>query len=145
MYICTACQTENRPSAKFCRRCGQTRDIAAPETKPAASTAAQKPAPELALSTPSEAPRAAGRPSCPNCRSNIRLSDKFCIWCGARQPQKVKAPIKSCPDCQTQLPMSANFCYVCGNGVALQLAKRVAVANELFQEEDPELAPKYEA
>ena len=238
MFVCPACQTENRPTAKFCRKCGlrrqgsddsavavappaeravgqvemgQSATIAAAgqeagqpasasaaaavcETPVAADDAAQAESEEdfgeeiteeevqkelegkrAGESTPAEAaqeaPRAdqvapTGAPAlqgqqdspgeqaeqprrgghtCPSCGSNVRVTDKFCIWCGERQPQRIIPKMKRCSECRTQLPMTANFCFVCGNDVSLHLRRKVRVPSELFHEEDPELFPTFEA
>jgi len=233
VFVCPACQTENRPTAKFCRKCGLRRQgsdgsavavsppaeraveqvetaqaataaqagqdagqpasasaaIAVSQTAVAADDAAEAeceedfgeeiteeevqkeldgkraagvaPA-EAAQEAPgddrvaakeaqgqqdspgAEQPRRGGH-TCPSCGSNVRVTDKFCIWCGERQPQRIIPKMKRCSECRTQLPMTANFCFVCGNDVSLHLRRKVRVPSELFHEEDPELFPTFEA
>ncbi len=241
MFVCPACQTENRPTAKFCRKCGLRRQVtdgsavavATPVERPAgpeqtsstanaeargtddgkrAATAAvatsaadpegqtdelgeledefgeeiteEEVQKELEQKRPgsaesqqgeagqhvpssgtdpsqaqeSETPQADQAPAdgqpveprrgghtCPSCGSNVRVTDKFCIWCGERQPQRTVPKMKRCSECRTQLPMTANYCFVCGNDVSLHLRRKVRVPSELFHEEDPELFPTYEA
>lgn len=247
MFVCPSCQTENRPTAKFCRKCGLPRPVAAESeasqrapgpasspAQPAASDAQAKAEPDatggscaaaeppavaagwrascsagpsepsttrgvatmafgaapaqeeqeelteeiteeeveaevrkaaqatvgesgngepaaVAPSAPEEGPgRAAetgrrGGPTCPACGSNVRATDKFCIWCGERQPMRVMPKMKRCSECRAQLPMTANFCYVCGSDVGLHHRRKVRAPAELFAEEDPELFPTFEA
>ncbi|HEY9869831.1 MAG TPA: zinc-ribbon domain-containing protein, partial [Candidatus Obscuribacterales bacterium] len=215
VFVCPSCQTENRPTAKFCRKCGLPRPAAAEsesaEQAPAAASAQAQPAapaaqakaepdatgaraateplavaagpraagnvepsqpsttrgaatlapgaPEAApvqeeeeelseeiteeeveaeVAKVSQAPVAVsgngepagesspaapaaeagaavesgrrGGPTCPACGSNVRATDKFCIWCGERQPMRVMPKMKRCSECRAQLPMTANFC-----------------------------------
>jgi len=193
VFICPECQTENRPSAKFCRKCGQERPAGVagggdiPETGDAGVDAAgtaersddaglvQAPAHahkemtesaepgraeepsaegsnvvsfpggEAVMPEPQAQPQRHGGPTCPACASNVRLSDKFCIWCGERQPQRARPKMKRCSECRTLLVLSANFCYVCGNDVGLHQRRKVRVPSELFKEDDPDLFPKFEA
>ncbi len=225
LYICRLCHAENKPTAKFCRRCGVARpqeehkDASAVEAtlKPVdhqaapvvevtrhsdespanpccetassesrtnggesrANAAAQaqreerpsqdktvaesseeralaeeirkkllaaveaEPTGMPALSTEPVARR--GGPPCVSCGTAIRALDKFCIWCGERQPDKPPPQMKRCAECRTHLPVNANFCYVCGNDVGTHPRKRIRVPVELFQEEDPELFPTFES
>ncbi len=83
-------------------------------------------------------------PQCVSCGTSIRALDKFCIWCGEKQPERSPPQMKRCADCKTQLPVSANFCFVCGNDVGVHPRRRIRVPMELFQEEDPELFPTFE-
>lgn len=87
---------------------------------------------------------AGGGPHCVSCATSIRALDKFCIWCGEKQPDRSPPQMKRCAECKTQLPVTANFCFVCGNDVGLHPRKRVRAPMELFQEEDPELFPTFE-
>ena len=221
MYICPMCQAENRPTAKFCRKCGSSRpaepsaDVSvavsattAVEEKPGgnggsetgkfeadasdelveeiteeevaaeasqagliAQDATMRPgsretesgeqdsantssgdkasagqSPEAADEPAAQvvAPRRGG-PTCQSCGAHIRVLDKFCIWCGERQPERSPVPMKRCSDCRTQLPMTANFCFACGNDVGAHPRKKVRAPTELFAEEDPDLFPKFEA
>jgi hypothetical protein len=86
-----------------------------------------------------------GGPTCPACGSNVRATDKFCIWCGERQPMRVMPKMKRCSECRAQLPMTANFCYVCGSDVGPHHRRKVRAPSELFAEEDPELFPTFDA
>jgi hypothetical protein len=90
-------------------------------------------------------PVQSGRPACPECASYVRALDKFCIWCGAKQPQRIPPEMKKCPKCETQLPARANFCFVCGGDVSPHGKVRVRMPTELFQEDDPELFPTFNA
>jgi len=146
VFICPSCQTENRETAKFCRKCGLPRDEAQPET--VAPEPQPVPEPELIAEPepePEPAPPRRAVPTCPSCGANVRLADKFCIWCGEKQPQRTRVKMKRCPDCRTQLPLKANFCFVCGADVGPHAKVRVGTEAELFGEEDPELFPKFEA
>ncbi|GEM_PF-3306564 len=111
-----------------------------------ASSATPRPADETASAgRPAEARKAKpGEPACASCGASIRARDKFCIWCGEKQPSRVPPPMKRCPECRTELPVDANFCYVCGNDVGMHPRKRIRVPAELFEEEDPELYPRFE-
>lgn len=93
---------------------------------------------------PKAAAGAGGGPQCISCETSIRALDKFCIWCGEKQPDRTPPQMKRCAECKTQLPVTANFCFVCGNDVGLHPRKRVRAPMELFQEEDPELFPTFE-
>jgi hypothetical protein len=90
-----------------------------------------------------QAPRS--RPTCPSCGSNVRSLDKFCIWCGQKQPERMASESKRCPDCGMVLPVAANFCFACGHDVEEYRAKKIRFPTELFEEADPELMPKFEA
>lgn len=233
MYICRLCHAENKPTAKFCRRCGvarpqeeksvavesdaeatqhaaagngeNKRDEKAGDATPSAAelqmkmqaehvlgeehapepveeiteeevaselhpppqlpppavsvvegradegqSAAAEPQTEETGAQPASAPAPEPRPApaggtaCASCGAGIRARDKFCIWCGEKQPERVPPPMKRCAECRTHLPMNANFCYVCGNDVGMHPRKRVRVPSELFEEEDPELYPRFE-
>lgn len=93
---------------------------------------------------PKAAAGAGGGPQCISCETSIRALDKFCIWCGEKQPDRTPPQMKRCAECKTQLPVNANFCFVCGNDVGLYPRRRVRAPRELFQEEDPELFPTFE-
>ncbi len=86
-----------------------------------------------------------GGPACSSCGTTIRAQDKFCIWCGARQPDRAPPEVKHCPACRTQLPLKANYCYVCGADVSPHQRRKIRVPVELFQEEDPDLFPAFRA
>lgn len=230
MYICRLCHAENKPTAKFCRRCGVARPpemaaaaisaagevesagistapdtletgnapaayalnpslpseaspeksaVASPAVEPVAKLAGNscpepvlRPArsviPKLAeqikdIPDPvSEAEShafskhsASGADSkgdvkrmstiCFSCNTPIRALDKFCIWCGQRQPERHLPPAKKCAECSTHLPLNANFCFVCGSDAGTPKARKVRVPTELFLEEDPELFPTFES
>ena len=136
MFTCPACQTENRETAKFCRKCGLPREKAPDEPEPAPP---DPPAPAPAAAEQRVAPR------CPSCGANVRAADKFCIWCGEAQPQRAGPKMKRCAECRTQLPLAANFCYVCGSDAGQHQRRRVRPESELFGEDDPDLFPKFEA
>ena len=85
------------------------------------------------------------RPTCPSCGSSVRALDKFCIWCGQKQPERMPMETKRCPDCGTTLPVAANFCFACGHDVEAYKSKKISFPRELFEEADPELLPKFEA
>jgi hypothetical protein len=94
---------------------------------------------------PSEEHAPRSRPTCPSCGSNVRSLDKFCIWCGQKQPERMASESKRCPDCGMVLPVAANFCFACGHDVEEYRAKKIRFPTELFEEADPELVPKFEA
>jgi len=84
-------------------------------------------------------------PQCPECRTMLRATDKFCCWCGARQPERSIPYMKLCLECNALLPGKANFCCVCGSGVTNFARRKVKVPLELFRDEDSEFFPKFEA
>lgn len=86
-----------------------------------------------------------GGPTCVSCGTGIRAADKFCIWCGEKQPARNAPETKRCPECRTELPMKASYCFVCGSDVRMHHRARIRIPVELFQEDDPELFPRFEA
>ncbi len=52
---------------------------------------------------------------------------------------------KSCLRCHTLLPEKANFCYSCGNEVTLNAWRKVRPTAELFEDENAEYFPKFQA
>lgn len=126
-FICPVCEAENRQSARFCRRCGRSRLDLERDERGASSDEKTK---EL---------------SCQRCSSPVRVTDSYCSHCGDAQPYRILADMKVCRDCGTQMPEVANFCYACGTDVGSHSLKQVPVPIALFEEEDPDSLPSFEA
>lgn len=127
IFICPVCEAENRQSARFCRRCGRSRLVLEREERGESTTA--KPA----LLT------------CSRCTAPVRVTDSYCSYCGDAQPYRILADMKVCRDCGVQMPEVANFCYSCGVDVANHSPKQVPVPVALFEDEDPDNFPQFEA
>lgn len=133
-FICPICNAENRENARFCRRCGRSRLILEKEQHEAASP------------TFSAAPIEKARElTCLRCGSPVRITDSYCSYCGDPQPYRILPNMKVCRDCGTQMPEMANFCFACGTDVGSHSTKQVPVPIALFEEDDPEIMPSFEA
>jgi hypothetical protein len=86
-----------------------------------------------------------GSPECPSCWTVLRWTDKFCCWCGEPQPNRALPFMKLCLECSTQLPEKANFCYSCGNDMTGKAARKVRFPHELFNEEESDFFPRFDA
>jgi RNA polymerase subunit RPABC4/transcription elongation factor Spt4 len=84
-------------------------------------------------------------PQCPECSTMLRATDKFCCWCGERQPERSIPYMKLCLVCNALLPGKANFCCVCGSSVTNFNRRKVKAPLELFHDEESEFFPKFEA
>jgi hypothetical protein len=94
---------------------------------------------------PEVAAEAASYPHCPACRTMLRATDKFCCWCGDKQPDRSIPYMKMCLECNALLPEKANFCCVCGAQVSNFMRRKVKAPVELFRDEESEFFPKFEA
>jgi ribosomal protein L40E len=128
LFVCPICEAENRQSARFCRRCGRSRVVLEREER--GSEAASDKQNQLA---------------CSRCEAPVRVTDSYCSHCGESQPYRILAHMKVCRDCGTQMPEIANFCYACGADVGNNSAKQVPVPVALFDEDDPDSFPQFEA
>lgn len=126
IFICPMCKAHNRQNARFCRRCGRSR-AELEEDGNAGADAAHK------------------QLCCLSCLCPIRVTDSFCSYCGAPQPFRILPNMKVCRDCGVQMPSEANYCYACGVDVGVSSTRQVPVPVELFQEEDPDSLPTFEA
>jgi hypothetical protein len=72
---------------------------------------------------------------CASCQTRIRLSDKFCIWCGTKQPASTSLEFKTCSFCLVPIPTKAAFCSLCGITVEANYNQESAQQND--QQEDP--------
>lgn len=138
MFICPSCCAENRSTAKFCRKCGIRRVQRSEEC------GVVTPQCLLGEVAPKLIDTQNMLPTCSACGARVRTTDKFCIRCGVAQPQRVALQTKRCSKCGVDLPDIANFCYVCGTSMSAQQRIQVNSTSQLFSEEDPELAPKFE-
>ncbi|MBX9669633.1 MAG: zinc ribbon domain-containing protein [Candidatus Obscuribacterales bacterium] len=114
-------------TARFCRRCGRSR---------------------LSLDNAEDsdmAPKRTEELSCPKCVSPVRVTDRYCSHCGDVQPFRILTDMKVCRDCGTQMPEVANFCYACGIDVSNDSNNQVPVPVALFEDEDPDAFPQFEA
>ena len=120
---CPSCLAENKAMAKFCRGCGR------------------------ALAATAQATASAGGQEllCSQCQCPVRVTDRFCSVCGLRQPYRILANMKVCLGCNVQLPEKASYCHNCGNDVTAGSTSQVPVPVELFQEDDPDAFPVFEA
>lgn len=120
MYVCPGCSTENRENAKFCRKCGirrqQTNIVEAEDSS-----------------------------SCPSCGRVVRSSDLYSMCCGERLKGKEMPSSKPCVFCQVLLPAAATFCVNCGGYVAIKPDQKLRSAAGLFDDDNPDLMPRYEA
>jgi ribosomal protein L40E len=93
------------------------------------------------------APAKAGFPStlCRQCQAQVRGTDKFCSWCGQVGPCDSFANSLYCPKCQKQLPAQANFCFACGEHVGPHKRLKLRPPGEIFQAEDAEFFPTFDA
>ena len=82
---------------------------------------------------------------CQHCESPIRITDKFCIWCGEPRADQSMVGTVECPSCRVLITSKANFCYTCGQALGVYRRGEVRPLRELFVEEDPELFPTFEA
>jgi ribosomal protein L40E len=126
-FICPVCEAENRQSARFCRRCGRSRLVLEREERGETQ------------------PTKTSLLTCSRCTAPVRVTDSYCSYCGDPQPYRILAEMKVCRDCGTQMPEVANFCYACGVDVANHSVKQVPVPVALFEEEDPDSFPQFEA
>lgn len=120
MYICPTCAAENRDNANFCRQCGERR------------------------STPHPLDDADNRDRCPCCARRVRHGDRFCMSCGEKLKTKAAPPSKLCLSCKIVLPEKATFCTACGEYVAEKSSRKVQIAAELFDEDNPDHTPSYD-
>lgn len=127
-FICPICEAENRQSARFCRRCGRSR-LALEREERVGESGAEK----------------LHQLVCPRCTSPVRVTDSYCSYCGDSQPYRILAHMKVCRDCGTQMPEVANFCYACGTDVGNLSTKQVPVPVALFEDDDPDSFPQFEA
>ncbi len=126
-FICPVCEAENRQTARFCRRCGRSR---------------------LALDKPEDSDKSSKRTlelTCPKCVSPVRVTDSYCSHCGDSQPFRILPDMKVCRDCGTQMPELANYCYACGTDVSKHSTNQVPVPIALFEDDDPDGFPQFEA
>lgn len=172
MFFCPVCQIENRLDAKFCRKCGQSREALeqhamAVVTKPAAEAVvavdsgetghrgvgnsetsrendfvSEISSAEINLAGDAAAPDFS-KPECPACLTALRFTDKFCCWCGEAQPLR-NPNLLTCMRCTTILPTRANFCYSCGAQVS-NGNRKVRAHEDLFSDEDSEDFPRFHA
>lgn len=84
-------------------------------------------------------------PECPTCWTALRVSDKYCSWCGEPQPMRTLPYERACLRCSMLLPQKANFCHACGNEVTVNAWRKVRTPAELFEEEGSEFFPRFEA
>jgi hypothetical protein len=84
-------------------------------------------------------------PECPSCHSGLRVTDKFCSWCGESQPNRLYPDLRVCPGCDQRLPYRANYCFSCGRDVGVHPRIEMRMPTELFKEEDSEFFPTFEA
>jgi hypothetical protein len=75
---CAQCGAENKPTARFCARCG-----AALQPQPAPVTPPE-PQPAPVAAPPPPAPQPEGPKSCPNCQAQNQPAARFCRACGTR-------------------------------------------------------------
>lgn len=195
-YVCPQCQVDNRPSAKYCRKCGipriekeatvevavtdqsfeqggnqfeqylepsldqnadqrldqgfyQTTDRCCDNNLPTNAdliiTPDEQASPKLILSsdlgitsqiatepcvvsdttsifsnivwetTPQVVPeQAITQRQCASCQTRIRMTDKYCIWCGTKQPASTSLEFKTCSFCLVPIPAKAGYCSLCG-------------------------------
>lgn len=172
MFICPDCQVQNRSDAKFCRKCGRSRvdleravvttpqpEVAEAHTpsngKNGEHEATEKNEALVTENTEQAAPENNqvvaepkpdfSTPECPSCYTALRVTDKYCCWCGEPQPNRVLPFMKLCLDCNTLLPEKANFCYSCGTDVGYNSRRKVRVPHELFKDEESEFFPRFDA
>jgi ribosomal protein L40E len=84
-------------------------------------------------------------PECPSCHTGLRVTDKFCSWCGESQPNRLYPDLRVCPGCDQRLPYRANYCFSCGRDVGVHPRIAMRMPTELFKEEDSEFFPTFEA
>jgi ribosomal protein L40E len=84
-------------------------------------------------------------PHCFSCHSGLRSTDKFCSWCGEPQPNRLYPYLKVCPGCDQRLPHRANYCFACGRDVGVHPRVPMRMPTELFNEEESEFFPTFEA
>jgi hypothetical protein len=121
MYVCPACSAENRENANFCRQCGERR------------------------SAPHHLAEEDSRDRCPCCARRVRHADRFCMSCGEKLKVKASPATKLCLSCKHVLPEKATFCTACGEYVAEKSTRKVQMPAEMFDEDNPDLTPRYEA
>jgi predicted amidophosphoribosyltransferase len=140
-FICPLCQAENRADAKFCRLCGKPRlnlDCAVKlQNTEADSVAAPQELEQIQAGSKSTL--------CRQCQAQVRSTDRFCSWCGQEGPCDGFADCLYCPKCQKRLPAQANFCFACGVHVGPHKRLKLRPPGEIFQAEDAEFFPTFDA
>lgn len=153
MFLCPICNVENRQNAKFCRRCGRTRqeleEAVQAQPENAHVSVKEVPVPISAVIASFEEqepvdPNDDAAPQCPQCWAKLRLTDKYCYGCGEPQPARNVSHLSACRGCQSILPAGANFCFSCGAEVAAS-RRHVRTPVELFADENSEFFPRFEA
>ncbi len=141
-FQCPICLVSNRASAKFCRKCGRSREALGQcdEVNHSSEVSGAK----VSIAKSPEA-NPISNPECSSCSSTVRLADRFCCWCGESQPVRVGSTPVICRNCSQSLPLRANFCFQCGCPVAEPEKLRMRLPAELFGEETSEFFPTFEA
>jgi ribosomal protein L40E len=142
-FICPLCQAENRVNAKFCRLCGKPRlDLDRGFEQVAEGTEENM----IVESQKLEQIQAVSKSTvCRQCHAQVRGTDKFCSWCGQEGPCDELADSLDCPKCHKRLPAQANFCFACGVHVGPHKRLKLRPPGELFQSEDAEFFPTFDA
>lgn len=154
VFVCPACQVENRQNAKFCRKCGRTRDQlekALDSPSPGNEHVSEK---EVLVPTAALVATFSDKlietappddPQCSSCWARVRNTDKYCFGCGEPQPVRSVPTMISCSECATPLPQKANYCFHCGHEANPVARRQVRNSAELFSDENSEFFPRFEA
>lgn len=155
VFLCPICKVENRQNAKFCRRCGRARVELEPSKTAGGADAGTPVVKEVAVPIAAVVatfeeeeifePADETAPQCSACWAKLRLTDKFCYGCGEPQPERNLSHLKACSQCQSLLPAGANFCFSCGHEVNSSQRRNVRSPVELFDDENSEFFPRFEA
>ena len=120
---CPNCGLENRPGARFCKRCGQAMEEVQGSLCPACGTANQPDARfcrqcGTSLTTASAPPQPIAELTCPACGASNKLDARFCRQCGTSLASVPSSPSAdaglTCPACGAALRPGAPFCSQCG-------------------------------
>ncbi|MCX6022289.1 MAG: zinc ribbon domain-containing protein, partial [Chloroflexi bacterium] len=100
--VCPACQTDNRPGAKFCQECALRLEHRCANCGTAAVPGARF-CPDCGIRLERK---------CPHCATLTLPGARFCQECGYHLDQR-------CPYCNVHNPPEAKFCHHCGGRMEL--------------------------
>jgi ribosomal protein L40E len=150
---------ENRSDASFCRKCGKARasleDAKLSQQEESSCerevsiTIHEEPLPfeDLFLQTNDQLaqPSNVGGPHCCACSIRLRVTDRFCNFCGVEQPRRPLDWTRACDHCNALLSIKARYCHSCGTEMITPETIKTKATAHLFEEEESELFPKFDA
>jgi rRNA maturation endonuclease Nob1 len=151
---CSACSTQNRLNARFCRTCGD--DLLATVTVVVEAVTAPNQAVASLNCEPSEVAPASGRSQVPDqahcrkCDLSFRKTDRFCTECGGKlvRPEPIEICSLRCHLCLATLSLRHKFCPCCGNSISAtnaMTAVRELFVSEMNSEMNSDELPTFQA